>query len=412
MSDFTLHKQTSLEDVVKSLSDFIYMPDTTSIRVALAAYFANSISTDPVWLFLIGASASGKSEFIQALSHLDGAMELSSLTPQTFLSGFNAGKNDDGTSKDPSLLNRIKENTVFLLKDFTTVLNLRPDSKNEIMSQLREIYDGKISKSFGTGANRVWKGKVGFISGCTYAIEDEIMMNAKYGDRFLYWKLPDVDLDLAMDKQLGNYRRETELREAIKESIVAFANTGATKGDWSPPMDVMKALRGVVKFTMKARGPIRWDYSFRDIISVGKAENPMRTYKQLLALGGGLMMLRGGEWNNADWHILTKIALDSVPSWRMDMVRMFLKNPDEWLSTTEIGLRLNLSTKTARRTLEELLAHEIVEKFVPGPGFAHSFRLTDQSVEWLSHVDNPFPEKRKREDIKPLAKKEEDEYVV
>lgn len=402
MSD-SLFKPTSFEDVVESFGELLALRDEDSIRIAIAAYIANTLPTDAVWLFLIAASSSGKSEFIRALTALQGSHELSSLTPQTFLSGFN-GKTD------PSLLSNIKGGTVFLLKDFTTILSLRHDDRGIIMSQLREIYDGKIDKNFGNGVVRSWKGKVGFIAGSTYALEQEIMMNATYGDRFLYWKMPDVDTDAAMDKQMSTLGRETALRDAMCSTVAAYVATIGDPKIVKLPEDVMKGLRSVCKFAVMGRAPVTWDYSFSNIMSVGKPESPMRMFKQVLALATGLAALRGGEWDYQDWRLLTKIALDAIPSWRMNVVRFMLKDPDAWKTTTEVGVAMRLGSKTVRRFLEELEHHGILDRYAGAKGSAHYYRLTDKAVDCLAYEETSLPDKRERLNILPVATEEEEEY--
>jgi hypothetical protein len=386
----TFHKPTEFHEVVESFGGLLALRDEDSIRIAIAAYIANKFSTDPVWVFIIAASSSGKSEFINALAGLEGATTMSSLTPTTFLSGFQA-------KNDPSLLANIKEDAVFLLKDFTTILSLRQDDRAIIMSQLREIYDGKIEKNFGNGVIRSWKGKVGFIAGCTYSIEDAIMMNATYGDRFLYWKMSDVDTDAAMDKQLSVVGREKELRDAMRDTLAGFV---ASLGDLKLvplPDKTKRSLRELCKFAVLGRGPVEWNPYTKDIVSIGRAESPMRSFKQILALATGLAIIRGGEWDEQDWRLITKIALDAVPSSRMRTVRFLQTRRDAWLSTKDVGLGLRINTNTARRYLNELEVHGLVDRMEETDALLH--RLSDSAVKMLSYEDTPDPEPVVRESL-------------
>lgn len=397
----TLHKKASFSDVVAAFRKFLVIGDERTMRVMLAAYVARSFDTDPVWLFLVAASSGGKSEMIRSLTGLDGAHELSSLTPQTFLSGF---KGANGT--DPSLLAKIRPDTVFLLKDFTTILNLRADDKGIIMSQLREIYDGKIDKEFGTGVTRSWEGKVGFIAGCTYTIEESIMMNASYGDRFLYWKMPDVDVDDAMNKQFSVMGHEEELRNGMRDSVTDYvASLGDFKGKSLPqiPDDAKQALIKLCQLAVSCRGPVTWSYNGKDIVSVGQKEFPMRYYKQAIALGTGLMVLRDGDFDGEDWSILAKATLDSIPSWRLNAIRCLQKDRDSWKTTAEIGMELRLPTGTVRKHLSELESHGVIDRHDGGNGNAYQYRLSDDTVTKLSYETDTAPEEVERSNIIPVS---------
>ena len=50
---------------------------------------------------------------------------------------------------------------------------MRPESKAEVLSALREIYDGKWTRYIGTDGGRPlhWEGKLGLVFGCTGAID-------------------------------------------------------------------------------------------------------------------------------------------------------------------------------------------------------------------------------------------------
>jgi hypothetical protein len=105
---------------------------------------ANLLPRDPLWLFLVGPPSAGKTEVIAALGDIPSIFPLSSLTPQTFASGF------EGKHGETSLLPRLSGKTL-TMKDFGSVLTMYREKKAEIIGQLREIYDGQFSKTWGNG---------------------------------------------------------------------------------------------------------------------------------------------------------------------------------------------------------------------------------------------------------------------
>ena len=108
-----------LEIVKRQLGKWLYFHDMDVLRVLLATVIANRMDGDPLWLFIIGPPSSAKTELIAPLAGLDFIYPLSSLTPQTFASGYVA---DD----DASLLSKLKSNTIITFKDFTSILTTVP----------------------------------------------------------------------------------------------------------------------------------------------------------------------------------------------------------------------------------------------------------------------------------------------
>jgi hypothetical protein len=77
-----------LEEVRESFDELLLMPDHGAVHIALAGIVAHYASGDPVWPLLVGPSGSGKTEVVTSVTSAPGVWSLSSLTPQTLLSGF------------------------------------------------------------------------------------------------------------------------------------------------------------------------------------------------------------------------------------------------------------------------------------------------------------------------------------
>ena len=128
---YTLHH---LKEVVKK---YLLLDDYSIVEVIIATILANSFPTDALWLLIIGASSSAKTELLSAINEMPQTFFISDLTKNTLISG----------KKDSSLLPHLN-GKIMIFKDFTTILSKKPDDLKIIMSQLREIYDGKFSKGF------------------------------------------------------------------------------------------------------------------------------------------------------------------------------------------------------------------------------------------------------------------------
>ena len=151
-----------LSEVKTIANKWLHLEDDTIIDVIIATHIANKIGGDPIWLLTIAPPSNAKTEILRAFNDHPDTYFLSSLTASTFISGKKAEKSDP----NPSLLFKLNDKTL-ILKDFTTILSMRHEQRQEIISQLREIHDGSCSKAFGTGQTIFWKGHVGLIAACT-----------------------------------------------------------------------------------------------------------------------------------------------------------------------------------------------------------------------------------------------------
>ena len=143
---------TGIEGVKQKARRFLHLTreDEKVIDIAFATYVGNRLGGDPLWVCIIGPPASGKTEIIASMDGYASVFLLSSLTPNTFISGK---ETTSPMERNPSLLPRLNGKLV-LIKDLTTILMKHRDAKSEIFSQLREIYDGPIRQSVRNRKNR------------------------------------------------------------------------------------------------------------------------------------------------------------------------------------------------------------------------------------------------------------------
>jgi hypothetical protein len=127
----------------------------------LGTVAANLLPGEPTWLGLIAPPSSAKTELINALIGLPFVVSASTLTPAGLLSGTPQRQQARGAKG--GLLKQVSNPGILCLKDFTSILTMRPDAKAEILGVLREIYDGHYVRRLGTDGGREleWKGKLG-----------------------------------------------------------------------------------------------------------------------------------------------------------------------------------------------------------------------------------------------------------
>ena len=358
LDKFNDEPPASLEDIGAAFAKLLHLEDDMTMRALLAALIANRmVGADPVWLLLVAPSASAKTEFVMAADKIPGTYQLADITPNTFLSGMANGK------RDPSLLTRLGTDVTLLQKDFTSVLAMRPDAKGEILSQLRHIFDGSYVKEFGTGISKRWKGRMGFISGVTLEIEQAIMTGSKLGDRFLYFRLPEIDDIKAVEKANEVMFKAKGLREDIQRKVCGYmANIDIPENPPDLPGELHAAIRAMCAFIVKARAPVVRDTNgAKDIIDVPIHEGPTRFYKEIASMAYALAVMRGGQFDWKDYTIVAKLAFDAIPRRRMRLMEVLLSK-DEYVKTADLAQAVSLPTRTAHFVLDELECCKIAER--------------------------------------------------
>lgn len=171
---------------------------TPSLKDALATMFAVIISTplddDPIWLYLNGPPASGKStlclcftpdrEYCVAIDRMTGIHSGHKLTKQD----RKAAKERGEKPKDASLVDIIRDKT-WIIKDWTMFLSSGEGTRNTVGGELRDIYDGETSSRYRQMQGSNHNVRFSMLAGVT----DEIyaQSNSHLGERFLIMDVTD-----------------------------------------------------------------------------------------------------------------------------------------------------------------------------------------------------------------------------
>src|SRR5262245_23706788 len=140
---------SELKELLMAYRERFHLPDPTPLYAALACFAANFLNGNPVWLLLVGAQGSGKSEILELFVDLDRVFPTAEVTVAGLLSGV--GVQDRAPGAKGGLLREIGSERVgfILAKDFGTVLNMNAESRLQTFAALREIYDGSYTRRLG-----------------------------------------------------------------------------------------------------------------------------------------------------------------------------------------------------------------------------------------------------------------------
>jgi hypothetical protein len=370
-------KLKNLKNLETELKKVYLINDSHIAKVLLALVVSQFTSSDPIWTVIVAPSGGGKSEFINMLSDFKwtkpGPNEpeqvvtpISTLTSRTFVSGFKTA------GKDPSLLTKISRG-IITIKDMTSLLSEHKDDKAVIMAQLREIYDGKYNKKFGTGEEVNWEGKITVITGATYAIHSMRRQYVAMGERFLFYNLIQPDREKAAEKTMKNQEdgKMTEHRKNFAQLFNALAVDVLEKTIplGIPKMDnkTRKDMISLAELSTRARSDVErnWGSPQQEITDVHPPEMPTRFAGQLQALVQSLKTVNYYEIGKfelleSDKTILNKMSLDSVTKMRRIIMQELSKY--DTIETAGLATKLGLPTSSVRRYLEDLTALEVANR--------------------------------------------------
>ena len=335
-------KPISHEQFVIGVKEHLLIVDENILKLLPALIIANRFKgRDAIWAMLIGPSGGGKTELLNMILDLEEVYLISTLTPQTFLSGM-PGK------KDTSLL-PLLNGKIMIFKDWTSIMSMRWESKNEMYGQFREVYDGKATKNFGNGITRTWEGKVGLIAGVTPAYDILQQTQATLGERFINYRLVMPDRELVAYKAFDNAAHIIQTRKALANLSYAYMK-GVKMPETEPalPEGFRETIVPITNFATMARsGVIRELSNKREVIYVPAPEMPTRSVQVFSAVATALQVM-GVEIGD----IIYRIALDSIPDTNYMVIKVMARGKEQ--TTKDIATELGYPTPPIRTYLENL----------------------------------------------------------
>lgn len=380
----------TFDALTKTIHHWMLVADTGIVKLLPAILVANKLSRDPIWIFLIAPSGGGKSELMTMMLEWPDMYRVSTVTPNTFLSGMPG-------IKDPGLLFKV-DGKVLAFLDWTNMLAINKDARNEIMGQLRDIYGGHVTKIFGTGKEATWDGKIGIVACTTSIVDFSQQQNAALGERFIHYRMKMPDAKSAARRAFKNGSHQEEMRKALSGAFYSFMK-GITLPEEPPelPAEVEEELITVANFATKARSGVIREFGMKkEMIFVPASEMPTRLTQQLKTLAIAMMIVNGGTYEENDMNIIYRIALDSIPETNY-MAMKEMARADE-RTTADIAASVDYPTSTIRQYLENLTFLKVAKRVRAADseqgGTADRWTLAEEFVEIL----------KKYEEIKVLEK--------
>jgi len=360
------------------LRQWFFEPDIQALETVLTACSAHyHVEADPIWLLVIGPSRSGKtSVLVRCAEALPNAFTLSSVSSKTFISGFRA--------RNAGLLDRMGASVLFLFKDFTSILSLREEDRAVVYADLREIYDGSIIKSKGTGEDKAWFGKCTIIAASTPAIDRAWGMQRDLGERFACIRLhreEDASERIAAcaRRQRGH---EREIKSRMLDLTSRFFVLPRSQSLPTLPPVFAEQVDALSAAVAQLRGKVHREGG-RLVTEAPHIEEPAGIAKVLDALlrYHARLFFRSTP-DERDLAIARRVALDSIsPQTRRRFLLYLLDNPNA--QAGELAEACLVSRSAIDRISEDLELLGVVEvkqnaiganEYVPQPQFLERCR--------------------------------------
>lgn len=358
-----------LQEIKKEIEQYQYFEDTNIIDISIASIVATRLKLgDPVWLVIIGPSSGGKSQILRPMSLTDPKFlhRIDDLTENTLLSGGRAAGGGD-----VSLLNRIGSKGMLVVSDLTVLFSKASESRNAILSQLRMVYDGEMTKFVGTSEKPIaWKGYLGVLAGSTPSLYAHFEEVADMGERFIYYRMKPYNAEkatkLAMGREISNRELDEKLGNIYNEYIKGVIKESADGGKIELPIDVKERILKIAMFAERIRTPMHLDFRSRDIDRIPVTAMPMRVALQLTTLAKALFIMRKhdgeafgeNEMKTIEWcgyslaNEEKRACLEVLASIGFNM----------YMKTQMIADKIGLSTPITRSILQNLAAIGVLNR--------------------------------------------------
>lgn len=366
---------------------WFHLPDNMLdvLDIVYGTVIANRIEGDPLWVFLIAPPGGFKTVPIMALDGCPNVESTDTLTPAGLISGATMAG-----GVDPSLLRKLHKK-MLLVKDFTTVLNLPAQTREEVFGILRAAYDGKAERVLGNIGKKTIKASFGVLAAVTPAIEQYYEQHVQLGERFLGFRTPIPqgmrDQSEFLRRAHGNVGKETEIGADLRAVSLEVLNHNYGE----PPEiteEISEQLISMALVVGRLRGVVtRERYSAqREVTHIPYTELPTRLIKQMTKAALGVTMFRRKpQVTVEELAVVRRLAEGSVPSGVFRAVHsMYRGGPERAWTSKEIADVIGLPEwPTTKRLLQNLVLLRAAR--VETVGRQECWTLTEDIVDVLSH---------------------------
>jgi hypothetical protein len=345
-------------DLQKLRSSFFkhyYFSDKNVVDLVLGTVAGNHFDSDPVWLHIIGPPSSGKTELLYSTFACDETYALSDFTAASLISGYRSDREGDDDQEDEfSLLPKLDGKTV-ITKDFSLIHAKPAETRAQILSILRDVYDGYASRALGNSEPKGFHARFNYLTGMTPDIETSWSLNT-LGERFLLYRIQIDNRRAHARRSLRNANSTGSIRNLLQTEVKNFVDS--VPKDLVPKVDAEMVERTIDLADLLATCRTYVHRERNDEISyLPLPELASRVAKQLLRIGQSVALIRGKDRVSKDeFAIMKRIALDSLPTNRFRIIKALWEYRDHARLVETFEAATGLARTTTKRVLDDLNA--------------------------------------------------------
>lgn len=361
---FKYVKDPLWNNIMNNMKNIQYIEDDAPYVIDCATFLGSKIiDENPIHTLDIGPPGSGKSQFIKMLT--PGMLTnkyvhpLSDLTSKSMVSGLE-GNVDLYPQLDKKLVT---------MEEFTIMISKDPTERAAILGQIRAMYGGHYSKTFGSGVGtKSYDATFGFLAGCTSLIDTIAYEMSVAGNRDIcVRRLHDIDLlihEKAVDAAYDDVVCDPKLTEAIQDELFSLYESFDPTKMPEIPYHIAPYIKFCAHITAFLRVAV-----VRDKFSKGKdmqgeptieyGTRLVKVYKKLARIIA--WMLEKPEVDAEVISYIYRVALDTPTAARVSVLRNLGFMKDEQ-SLPVICEKVRLPKNTVRIILEDLKVSDIIKE--------------------------------------------------
>ena len=332
-----------------------------AIAIMLASAFSIRIPylpDAPVWIFMVSPSGGGKTIFLRSMELANLCKYESSLRATSLISGMEL---ED--KSDPSLLPKLLGHCL-VLKDFTEILDMPTQEQDDVFKVLRGAYDGVVTRTYGNGERRDYKGHMSLVSGVTGEIHAH--SRTSVGERFLKYTLlgsvhdREKHIHEVIHRSFSKEFLDKEIR--LRNMVADFLDRPLPKSIPKPPAWLMQQVVPLAQLSAYLRASVnrswRGDLAYRPEAEVGT-----RLAKQFLKLSISLAVTLGKKTiDRSVYAIVERVALATAYGFNLDIIRALAQAHPKPLSKLEIVEHVGITESTLGRRLDDLMSLGLITR--------------------------------------------------
>jgi len=366
--------QKSLVDVHSVFENWLGADyDIDALDLVCAAGACAKLTGDPLWPLIVSGSGAAKTETVQSLAGAGAQVTSTIASEGALLSGTSAKNKARGATG--GLLPSLGNGGVLVIKDVTSIIQGDRNVRGQILSAIREIYDGRYVRQVGVDGGRtlIWEGRIVVVGACTTAWDTAHSVISLMGDRFVIIRIDSTrNRHNSGLRAINNTGDEIKMRSEMAAAVgglIAHASLNETR----ITDDENKHLVAAADIVTRARTAVEFDY--KGDVSVAHApEMPTRFAKQLAQIIRGGVAI--GLPRKAGMRLAIRCARDSIPPLRLEIIFDVLAHP----GGTAGGIRKDIRKpwRTVKRQVDALvMLNVLVMDQVTQPGASKPVEVYD-----------------------------------